>query len=228
MRIRLPATRSPLRVDARRRGFAMIASHRRRNTNRRIVRHRILARSLILRGWQHRTRPDPSSRRELGSRAPGSPPPGQASARRERQRPEATGIAAELPGASASGNWSGEPGPPGVAKIPKAPDRHQPRKLQAGNRQPGLPNAGPAANEKIEPVGQQPRHGDQENVNRFRMESRENADRGTRRSITDASSMSGREAPAARRAALTPPKAASAGSMGAKRPCAGRFRGRGA
>ena len=56
-------------------------------------------------------------------------------ARRERQRPEAIAIAAELPGASASGNWSGERGPKASPPL-----RSRRTGTSPGNSRPRLTN----------------------------------------------------------------------------------------
>ena len=218
MRIRLPATRSPPCLDARRRGFAMIQGHSEKEKHSRRLGEGPPARAV------------PRGKRS----AQGAPATGGDSDR--------SGIAGSVSERQLERRARAE----GIATTAKPQDRHQPRKLQAETRQPGPLNARPAAKQKTEPLGLGPRQDDRDlaggflkkshqqvriqNANRshgFHVSgyatdpnksdartvvtrarsvgrSQENAARGTRRGITDPSLGSGREAPAARRAAPPP------------------------
>ena len=268
MRIRPSATRSPPCLDAGRRGFAMIGSHRERIHIRhqerrsfgeltRRVNHMaatatglIASRRLACDQTMTSSSPGfvetairfvavacvcdwalpaafPSGRsRPVGLRTlrpvprEGYPPEGPRSPRAARRGEARQGSPAAKRRARHTDIGKRPPPKRRSARPERKPDRtlpaRRPRKRTKPHRSAKEKARQSVEGQPLPPVTQFGRNG----------EDRRQNPRGLSCAFeTQGFRVQGREAPAARRAAL-PPKAASAGGMGAQRPCAGRFRGR--
>ena len=128
MRIRLQATRSPPCLDAGRRGFAMIGSHTEREST-----------SDIESGGRAASRTLPDDSRGLAGRwhsCTRLSVSGASEARRERQRPEAIAIAAEIAGSVSERRLQRRARAEGIAGNARRPPGRHRDELSAKDRQP--------------------------------------------------------------------------------------------